>query len=468
MSIPRIFLHVIDNSLEKQILQLDIINKLAVTRSDKETSWINQIIAGPEYDIALIEADAFNQGQIGRIHDENLLPEMDFIFLSQGKPNPHLDQMVLRSAGYHFRSPYNLNLISDAISDYLEQIAVNKTSAEQVVSSNMDQFGMLVGSSSVMHDLCRTIRKIASSSANVLIIGESGTGKELVANTIHMASPRFEQPFVAINCGALSPELVDSELFGHIKGAFTGAHKDHQGVFQQAEGGTLFLDEVTEMPLAHQVKLLRVLETGEYRPVGSSQTLKSNVRILAASNRDPMQAIDDEVFREDLYFRLAHFPIRVPPLRERGEDIVGLAKHFLAYRNAQDQQLKDIANETLDIIANYSWPGNVRELKHTLERAFILADDTILPEHLILDSGGQDYEAEQLENVPSGVPLDEIVQHAIVNTLKSNDGNKTDSAKQLGISVKTLYNKLEKYDLTDTVQTQEDEQPQTNNSQSHS
>lgn len=456
MSTPRIFLHLSDKSLEQQILTLGIANKLAVTKSDNTIPWIKQLTTNPSFDIALIEADGFCSAEFKEIDNENVLPEIDFIFLSQGKPNPHLDKIVLRSAGYHFRSPYNLNLISDALSDFFDQLTVSKVNAQQVESSNMDQFGLLVGSSSAMYELCRTIRKIAPSSANVLITGESGTGKELVANTIHMASTRSERPFVAINCGALSPELVDSELFGHIKGAFTGAHKDHQGVFQQAEGGTLFLDEVTEMPLAHQVKLLRVLETGEYRPVGSSQTLKSNVRIVAASNRDPLQAINDEMFREDLYFRLAHLPIRVPPLRDRGDDIVGLAKHFLAYRNAQDKQMKNIANETLDIIAKYPWPGNVRELKHSLERAFILAEDTILPEHLILDAEAQHQNEDHLENVPSGVPLDEIVQQAIVNTLSSNDGNKTDTAKQLGISVKTLYNKLEKYDLDDTVEGQDE------------
>lgn len=456
MSTPRIFLHLSDKSLEQQILTLGIANKLAVTKSDNTIPWIKQLTTNPSFDIALIEADGFCSAEFKEIDNKNVLPEIDFIFLSQGKPNPHLDKIVLRSAGYHFRSPYNLNLISDALSDFFDQLTVSKVNAQQVESSNMDQFGLLVGSSSAMYELCRTIRKIAPSSANVLITGESGTGKELVANTIHMASTRSERPFVAINCGALSPELVDSELFGHIKGAFTGAHKDHQGVFQQAEGGTLFLDEVTEMPLAHQVKLLRVLETGEYRPVGSSQTLKSNVRILAASNRDPLQAINDEMFREDLYFRLAHLPIRVPPLRDRGDDIVGLAKHFLAYRNAQDKQMKNIANETLDIIAKYPWPGNVRELKHSLERAFILAEDTILPEHLILDAEAQHQNEDHLENVPSGVPLDEIVQQAIVNTLSSNDGNKTDTAKQLGISVKTLYNKLEKYDLDDTVEGQDE------------
>jgi DNA-binding NtrC family response regulator len=281
----------------------------------------------------------------------------------------------------------------------------------------------------------------------VLIIGESVVGKELVANTIHLASPRVNEPFIAINCGALSPELVDSELFGHVKGAFTGANRDHKGVFEQAEGGTLFLDEVTEMPIDHQVKLLRVLENSEYRPVGGDKVQRANVRIVAATNRDPIVAIEAGLFREDLYFRLAQFPIRVPPLRERGEDIIGLAQHFLAYRNVAEKQNKSLAEDCIQMIAKYPWSGNVRELKHAIERAYILADQDILPSHLQLPQtnevglcGG-----EQVV-IPQGMRLDDLERIAIYQALETTQGNKTDTAEQLGISVKTLYNKLSKYE----------------------
>jgi DNA-binding NtrC family response regulator len=297
-----------------------------------------------------------------------------------------------------------------------------------------------------MLKLYRTIRKVAITEANVLITGESGAGKELVANTLHLASFRSDKPFVAINCGALTPELIDSELFGHIKGAFTGAHRDHQGVFAQAEGGTLFLDEITEMPIEQQVKLLRVLENGEYRPVGSDKTFTANVRIAAATNRDPMQAIAEDMLREDLYFRLAQFPIAVPPLRDRAEDIIGLAQHFLAYRNVQEQQSKRFSTEAQNLIANHGWPGNVRELKHAVERAYILADNTIEAEHLLLDEHNAGSELTTID-IPTGIRLDELEKAAILTTLAKNGGNKTDTAQQLGVSVKTLYNKLEKYQL---------------------
>jgi DNA-binding NtrC family response regulator len=234
-------------------------------------------------------------------------------------------------------------------------------------------------------------------------------------------------------------------LFGHEKGAFTGANQAHQGVFDQAKGGTLFLDEITEMPMEHQVKLLRVLETGEYRPVGSNQVKIADTRIVAATNRDPQVAIEEQFLREDLYFRLAHFPVNIPPLRERGSDIVGLAKHFIAHRNAAEAQSKSILDSALDKIASHNWPGNVRELKHSIERAFILADDVIKDEHLIFDTPPLETGTSLEDMVPAGVTLENIEKAAIINTLEENDGNKTETAQDLGISVKTLYNKLDKY-----------------------
>jgi DNA-binding NtrC family response regulator len=353
-----------------------------------------------------------------------------------------------KGAGFHYRAPYNLKLIESS----LEEVFCELNRSHEDIStqtSYLDQFGLLVGSSAAMHSLYRTIRKVAATKANAFIMGESGTGKELIANTLHVFSQRAEGPFVAINCGALSPELIDSELFGHVKGAFTGAHKDHQGVFEQAEGGTLFLDEVTEMPYEHQVKLLRVLESGEYKPVGAQQVKMANVRIVAATNRTLSDAIRDEVFREDLYFRLAQFPIMVPKLRDREGDACGLAQHFLAYRNAQDGQHKQFSTQSLEKINNYIWPGNVRELKHAIERAYILADHTIHPEHLITNDLGDQTKADKTSGIPMGMRLDDIEKIAILKTLKNNDGNKTDTANQLGISIKTLYNKLDKYDHTD-------------------
>jgi len=443
MKQPRLFMHVHDTEFAAQLLQSSAVRRFVVVRSSDAAPWSEQLLQQP-CDLAFIQADQHSKADYQRLAASNLMAEIDFIVISDGSPDPDLDQMMQSGAGYHFRQPLDMACILETLQDFYQQLS----STQQQVNSNasaLDQFGLLVGSSRAMLKLYRTLRKVAVTEANVLVVGESGAGKELVANTLHLASNRAEQPFVAINCGALSPELVDSELFGHTKGAFTGALRDHQGVFAQAKGGTLFLDEITEMPLEQQVKLLRVLESGEYRPVGSDKVAQADVRIVAATNRDPQQAIADGMLREDLYFRLAQFPVQVPPLRDRGDDIVGLAQHFLAYRNAREQQQKQLVPDTVQCIARHNWPGNVRELKHAIERAYILAEQHILPEHLLLETSHAIDTQQELSDVPYGVPLERLEKAAILSTLKHNAGNKTDTAEQLGISVKTLYNKLEKY-----------------------
>ena len=443
MTQPRLFMHVQDAGLASQLLQSAVVRRFRLITSSDAAPWSEQLLQQP-CDLAFIQADPHSQADYQRLIDSGVLAEIDFIVVSDGSPDPLLDRLMRCGAGYHFRQPLDLACILDTLQDFYQQLNAVPAKA-QANASVLDQFGLLVGSSRSMLKLYRTLRKVAITEANVLIIGESGAGKELVANTLHLASHRSEQPFVAINCGALSPELADSELFGHSKGAFTGALRQHQGVFAQAQGGSLFLDEITEMPLEQQVKLLRVLESGEYRPVGSEKVCQANVRIIAATNRDPQQAIADGVLREDLYFRLAQFPMQVPPLRDRADDIIGLAHHFLAYRNAKEQLQKQLSAEAEQLIASHSWPGNVRELKHAIERAYILADKLLQPEHLLLETPPEPSAESNLSDVPSGVPLQQIEKAAILNTLAQNDGNKTDTAEQLGISVKTLYNKLEKY-----------------------
>lgn len=446
MSKPRLFIHLRDQQLAEKLLQSPVVRQFIIVRSSDSSAWSEQF-QQQDCDLAVIESDESDNDDYQRLLVSKVLTEIDFIFISSGTPNELLDTLMRRGAGYHFRAPLDFGSLIDTLQDFYQQLSTDRQLVK-ATSSELDQFGMLVGSSKPMLKLYRTIRKVATTEANVLIVGESGSGKELVANTLHLASLRADKPFVAINCGAISPELIDSELFGHIKGAFTGAHRDHQGVFAQAEGGTLFLDEITEMPIEQQVKLLRVLENGEYRPVGSDKTSIANVRIAAATNRDPMQAIAEDMLREDLYFRLAQFPIAVPPLRDRDEDILGLAQHFLAYRNVQEQQSKQFSAQAQSLISNHCWPGNVRELKHAVERAYILADNLIEPEHLLLEEPHIDRNDDSAtDTVPVGVRLDELEKAAILRTLAKNGGNKTDTAQQLGVSVKTLYNKLEKYQL---------------------
>jgi DNA-binding NtrC family response regulator len=440
MSQPLLFLHVQDPELTTQLLQSDIVRRFVICKSQPDECWAEQMLR-QSCDLAIIEMDNPEPAQYELLQQSHVLSEIDFILISKGIPDLALDQLMRCGAGYHFRQPLDMNSVLDAVQDCYRQLSTVVVK-RKVQTSDLDQFGLLVGSSAAMLRLYKTVRKVAVTEANVFIIGESGAGKELVANTVHLASHRADKPFIAINCGALSSELIDSELFGHVKGSFTGALRDHQGVFAQAEQGTLFLDEITEMPLEQQVKLLRVLESGEYRPVGSNKVCMANVRVIAATNRDPLQAVADGMLREDLYFRLSQFPVKVPPLREREDDIVGLAQHFLAYCNAREKQQKQLSDAALSLVAQHKWPGNVRELKHAVERAFILADKLIEPEHLLLEVATP---VADVADIPADMPLDELEKAAIFAALERNSGNKTDTAQQLGISVKTLYNKLEKY-----------------------
>ncbi|MFA0346788.1 sigma-54 interaction domain-containing protein [Vibrio sp. 10N.222.55.C6] len=444
MSLPTLFIELKDELLRSKINSLDELSSFEIIQSTMDVHWIDKL-QQLQPDTAIVEVSRFTNDDFKSLSSATGLDEMDLIIISTGTPNKNLDMMMNHGAIFHYRKPVDMQILEDTLADFSQYFLQKQEEGRKVSTSDLDQFGMLVGSSKPMHKLYRTLRRVAKTDTNVLIVGESGAGKELVAQTIHLASDRKNQPFIAINCGAISPELVDSELFGHEKGAFTGANRTHQGVFRQAEGGTLFLDEITEMPLEHQVKLLRVLETGEYRPVGSNATSIANTRVIAATNRDPQVAIEEQFLREDLYFRLAHFPIHVPPLRERGDDIVGLAKHFISHRNANETTAKTIFTSALQKISAHAWPGNVRELKHCIERAFILADETIKDEHLIFDTPPLETGTTVEDMVPAGVSLEKIEKAAIINTLEENEGNKKETAQDLGISIKTLYNKLDKY-----------------------
>ncbi|HEX7327555.1 MAG TPA: sigma-54 dependent transcriptional regulator [Casimicrobiaceae bacterium] len=301
-------------------------------------------------------------------------------------------------------------------------------------------FGHMLGSSPSMQELYRKIERVAGTEATVLITGESGSGKELVARTIHERSTRSGGPFVAINCGAISPNLIEAELFGHERGAFTGADRQRRGCFERAAGGTLFLDEITEMTPDLQVRLLRVLETGRFARVGGEQELRSDVRVLAATNRDPVAAVHEGTLREDLLYRLAVFPVSVPPLRERGDDVALLARAFLDAHNAGAGTRKRFAPAALDALARHAWPGNVRELKNAVHRAFILAGDEVnlelAPPSRAAASGSG------CLPMRVGMSIAAMEKIAIIATLEHCRGNKRRAAEILGISLKTLYNRL--------------------------
>ena len=299
----------------------------------------------------------------------------------------------------------------------------------------------LIGSGSAMEGVRTLIAKVAPTSSTVLILGETGTGKELVARALHDQSPRADMPFVAINCGALPESLIESELFGHRKGAFTGADEHRVGLFEVAHGGTLFLDEIGELPKAMQAKLLRVLESGEIRRVGDNDSFEIDVRVVCATHRNLDEMVAEGEFREDLMFRINTFEIALPPLRNRVTDIPELALHlYRRFRNAQAEQ-NVFAPETLEALQSHVWPGNVRELANVIEHATILSDQPpILPSHLPRDFAARQLRPRLLSSRP--MTLRDLELQAIQEALARHDGNKPGAADELGISLKTLYNKL--------------------------
>jgi DNA-binding NtrC family response regulator len=315
------------------------------------------------------------------------------------------------------------------------------------------RLGEMVGSSKNMQDVMRQVETAAPSTASVLITGETGTGKEIVARTIHQLSPRANQPFVAINCSAIPESLMESEIFGHEKGAFTGAAERRLGCFELADGGTLLLDEIGEMPAATQSKLLRVLEDHKIRRIGSKVETPVNVRVLAATNKDPQQAVAQGQLRQDLYFRLNVFHIHLPPLREHKDDLPALVDQLLRDMNQKHGlQTTGVNADVMELFKSYPWPGNVRELRNVLERAAIASDHgSIGRQHLPDDfARGPVAQAGELSGLrfPPGTTVEAAERELILQTLHATNQNKTRAAELLGISLKTLHNKLKEYEAT--------------------
>jgi DNA-binding NtrC family response regulator len=300
-----------------------------------------------------------------------------------------------------------------------------------------------------MQALYQMIEKVAPTDATVLIVGESGSGKELVARTIHQMSQRAKEPFVAVNCGAIPANLIEAELFGYEKGAFTGAARTHRGYFERASGGTLFLDEITEMAPEMQVRLLRVLESGRFYRVGGDHELRADVRIIAATNRQPWLAVKNNNLREDLLYRLAIFPITLPPLRERGSDVELLTRHFVDELNEEIGGQKTLSAASISMLYSHPWPGNVRELKNCVRRAYILAQDEIELECMDLVRSSPGDCAGTCLQFNVGTPLAEMEKQTIFATLEYCRGNKKRAAEILGVSLKTLYNRLTEYNAVD-------------------
>jgi DNA-binding NtrC family response regulator len=378
--------------------------------------------------------------------------ELSFILLTaQGS----IDSAVaaMRLGAYDFiEKPVNPTRLRNILQNAARQRGTDRElEATRRLLRNNGQLGCLVGASRKMQEIFHLIELVAPSTASVLITGESGTGKELVARTIHELSPRKNKPFVAINCAAIPETLIESEIFGHERGAFTGALERRTGCFELAESGTLLLDEIGEMPVGTQAKLLRVLEDRKLRRLGSKSETTVDVRVLAATNKVPEDAVARGSLRTDLYYRLNVFNIHMPPLRDHKEDIPNLTETLIKEMNSKHQRnVRTASDPVMQLFNGFSWPGNVRELRNTLERAIIVCDSSVIePRHLPPAFGNSPlrFSVSDTDGIHVGVgtTVDEAERQLIVKTLESTHNNKTRAAEILGISLKTLHNKLKEY-----------------------
>jgi DNA-binding NtrC family response regulator len=394
-------------------------------------------------DVALIDYDILGREGMEFLEHKQLGDFVELVLLtSDPKLSSAVHGMRMGASDYLAKpaDPRQLRATLERVA-----AAARRADAEDSGIRRAAGMGVMHGDCPPMRRLYTLLRKVAPTRMTVLLCGESGVGKELAAEAIHRLGERPEGPLLPVNCGAISPEILESELFGHEKGSFTGAGKRHIGLFERASGGTLFLDEITEMSAALQVKLLRVLESGQLRRVGGEEDIPLDVRVVAATNRDPDEAVEAGVLREDLYYRLAQFPVRVPPLRERGDDIALLAGIFLRELNETHGSSKDFSPEALELLRLYGWPGNVRELRNAIARAYVLAAGTIEPDDLpsrVVDGGGADGD---YLRVAVGMPLAEVERRVILATVAHHEGDRKAAARALGITPRTLYSKLKKY-----------------------
>jgi len=394
------------------------------------------------YDCILVDLDMPGKDGISVIaHCKEMSPETEAVVLT-GKSSMETAIAALRHGAFDYLTkPCKLIEIQALLNRVLEKRQLTqKYRALQHQVLRLEGAPQLIGKTSSMQKVKVLIEKVAPTNSTVLILGETGTGKELVARALHDNSPRADNPFVAINCGALPEALIESELFGHRKGAFTGADDHRVGLFEVAHGGTIFLDEIGELPKSMQAKLLRVLENGEIRRVGENKPVMVDVRVVCATHRDLPAMVSEEEFREDLMYRINTFEIGLPPLRERIDDVPELARHLLArHRRGADSEL---AEDAVEALRGHVWPGNVRELANVIEHATILCDSgPIHREHL-----PQHFDSRQLQGAAKQrrgvITLRELEMEAIHEALERNDGSKPKAAEQLGVSLKTLYNKL--------------------------
>ena len=405
-----------------------------------------------------------------------LNPEIEVIMMTAFANEQTAHEAFLLGAFDFVHKPFDNELLKEKVARALQKISIVKEKqALQVENEALikgqrarGQLGNIVGQSDRMQAVYQMIETVAQVQSTVLITGESGTGKELVARAIHDLSPRAQKPFVSVNCGAFTETLLESELFGYVKGSFTGATANRKGLFEAADQGTIFLDEIGEMSAAMQVKLLRVLQERKVRPVGAHEETLVNTRVIAATNRDLSAMVRDGSFREDLYYRVSVIPMELPPLRERGTDISELAEHFISKYCEQTGRKIAISAPAMRLLENYSWPGNVRELEHTIERAVALErTELIQPERLPeqITNYSQTRISSELQLPDDGINLtahlDQLEKTYVLEALKRTDGNQTNAADLLKMSVRSLRHLLDKHGIRGLTAQMRDERRNT-------
>src|SRR5690242_14898205 len=441
-----------DNGIRTLLAEVLASNDYKVSEADSSAA-VQKALTGEQPDVVVLDV------KLGQEKDEeraglDLLPQIKKrwpdteVIMLTGQGTVEMAMEAGRRGAYNFLSkPFETGKLLVDVKCALERKEQSQeNSALRRALETMSGNTSPVFRSSAMQDVVRTVERVAPSEVPILVTGESGAGKEVIADLIHALSPRNKARIIKINCAALPRELIESELFGSVKGAFTGAHTDREGLFRQAEGGTLFLDEISEMPIDTQSKLLRVLQDQEVRPVGGKVTYKTNCRLVAATNRRPEEAIKDGKLREDLFYRISAISVYLPPLRERREDIAPLANAFLRRFSAQaNRTLRGFTAAAAERLSAFDWPGNIRQLQNEIQRAVLLSEgpdidaaDLSVSDIRIVPSEGHDTAFTLLEGVE---------RNAIIQMLRETGGNKLETAKRLGIGRQTLYNKIKAYGI---------------------
>jgi DNA-binding NtrC family response regulator len=431
----------------RELLATVLRDEFEVSQADSGAA-LKEAFAEPQPDVILLDIklpDADGLDLLPQIKKQ--WPDTEVIVLT-GNASIEAAIEATKRGAYHFiNKPFDTQALLVTVERAVEHKQQNEeNSSLRRALSTMSGGSSPIFQSPAMQSVVRTIERVAPSDVSILITGESGTGKEVIADLIHAMSPRTKSRIIKINCAALPRELIESELFGSVKGAFTGAHSDRDGLFRQAEGGTLFLDELSEMPIDTQSKLLRVLQDQEVRPVGGKVSYKTNCRIVAATNRRTEEAIRDGKLREDLFYRISAISVYLPPLRERHDDIMPLANAFLKRFVAQaDRPIRGFTPAAVERLASFDWPGNVRQLQNEIQRAVLLCESNEIDS---TDLSITNVRAEPDQSSDTNFTLLEGVErNAIIQMLKDTGGNKLETAKRLGIGRQTLYNKIKAYGI---------------------